>query len=384
MLADPSAPLRVLLIEDNPDDALLVQHALAAAEQACFTVTVAPTLRDGVQILESGHHDAVLLDLSLPGSRGLKTLDRIRQQANTMPIVVLSGLDDEALAIEALGAGAQDFLVKGHYDPTQLGRAVRYAVERKRAQDEIDAVNKRLRTRVRHRTSQLEIATEDLQSFIHGITHDLRTPLRSIHGFSELLLEEYGGRLDATGHDYLRRLGEASERLETLLNALQTLAQLNRTTLRWEHVNLSQLAERATREQIRRYPEMSMTINIDPDLRAVGDPRLLRMAFGHLFSNAWKFSCGVEAPVVTVGQIDGAFFVRDNGVGFDMAFSGNLFKPFQRLHADEDFRGTGMGLATTWRIIHRHGGRLWAESAPGEGATFFFTLESRLPGEPLI
>jgi len=373
----------MLLIEDNPDDAQLVQRALSGA-QGAFVVSTACTLAEGLQALVPEIHDVVLLDLSLPGSRGLETLRRVRKDASSVPIVVLSGLDDEALALEALAAGAQDFLVKGHYAPTQLGRALRYAVERKRAQDEISTVNQRLRTRVRHRTSQLEMATADLQSFIHGITHDLRTPLRSIHGFSELLLEEYGGRMDATGQDYLRRLGEASERLETLLNALQTLAQLNRTTLRWERVNLSQLAERAAQEQERCWPELAMTVNVDPDLRAVGDPRLLRMALGHLLSNAWKFSHGVESPTVTIGRTDEAFFVMDNGAGFDMAFSGNLFRPFQRLHTEDDFRGTGMGLATTWRIIHRHGGRIWAESAPGEGATFFFTLESRLPGEPLL
>jgi signal transduction histidine kinase len=384
MSADPGAPLRVLLIEDNPGDELLVQRALAQVSRTRFLVTTAPTLTEGLAQLEAGGYDALLLDLALPGSGGLETLQGVRQRAAAIPIVVLSGLEDEALAIASLAAGAQDFLVKGQYAPTQLGRALRYAVERKRAQDEADAVNQRLKTRVRHRTKKLEVATEELQSFIHGITHDLRTPLRSIHGFSELLLEEYGDRLDDTGHDYLRRLVVASERLETLLNALQTLAQLNRTTLRWERVSLTHLAELAAEEQVRRWPDHPVSVSIDPDLCAVGDPRLLRMALGHLLSNAWKFSRGVESPTVTFGQTEGTFFMRDNGVGFDMAFSSHLFKPFQRLHADEEFEGTGMGLATASRIIHRHGGRLWAESAPGEGATFFFFLESRLPGEPLL
>ena len=383
MPAHASAPLRVLFLEDSPDDRLVVQRALSALG-VTVVLTIEESVANATRMVAPDTHDIALLGLSSSAERGLDALRQLRKTAPGLPVVVLSAIDDDDFGLEVLRAGAQDVLLKGQFAPGQLRRTLRYAVERKHGQNEAEAVNQRLRDRIRHRTNQLEMANEDLQSFIHGITHDLRTPLRSIHGFSELLLEEYGGRMDATGQDYLRRLGEASERLETLLNALQTLGQLNRSTLRWERVNVSQLAERAAQEQARLWPEQPVAVTVHPDLRAVGDPRLLRMALGHLLSNAWKFSAGVEAPSVTVGRTDEAFFVRDNGVGFDMAFAGNLFKPFQRLHTDDDFRGTGMGLATTWRIIHRHGGRLWGESAPGEGATFFFTLEDRMPGESRI
>lgn len=372
--------LRVLLVEDNPGDAVLVREALADAPGPTFSLDWRPTLTDALTALAEGGFDAMLLDLSLPESRGIETLQRMRAAHDNVPILVLSGIDDEGTAVAALHAGAQDYLVKGRFDGPLLARALRYAIERKRARDEIEALNVELETRVQRRTAELAAANEELEGILHSLTHDLRTPLRSIHGFAELLLEEHQSRLDADGRDYLQRMVGASERLETVLDALLELSRTTRITLRWEHFDLTAIAERVVADQRRAWPDREVEAHVEPGMEAVGDPRLIRIALGQLVANAFKFTRDAERPTVRVGRQDGAFFVADNGVGFDMAFADNLFRPFQRLHGDQGFEGVGIGLATASRIIQRHGGKLWAEGEPGVGSTFRFTLDQRMPG----
>jgi two-component system sensor histidine kinase/response regulator len=381
MARDTALILRVLLVEDNPGDAVLVREALADAPGPTFALKWQPTLQDGLTALEEGGFDAVLLDLSLPECRGLETLERFRDGNDTVPILVLSGLDDERTAVAALHAGAQDYLVKGHFDGPLLARALRYAIERKRASDEISTLNLDLEARVQRRTAELAAANQELEGILHALTHDLRTPLRSIHGFAELLMDEAADRLDPEARDYLDRLVGASERLETVLDALLTLSRLTRTTLRWERLDISALVTRVIADQRRAWPDHRCVSTVQRGMHAIGDPRLVRIALNQLVANAFKFTRDADPATLDIGQQDDAFFVRDNGIGFDMAFADNLFKPFQRLHPDEGFEGIGIGLATAWRIIQRHGGRMWCESKTGEGATFWFTLDQRMPGE---
>ena len=381
MARDTALILRVLLVEDNPGDAVLVREALADAPGPTFALKWQPTLADGLAALEEGGFDAVLLDLSLPECRGLETLERFRDGNDTVPILVLSGLDDERTAVAALHAGAQDYLVKGHFDGPLLARALRYAIERKRAGDEINTLNLDLEARVQRRTAELAAANQELEGILHALTHDLRTPLRSIHGFAVLLMDEAADRLDPEARDYLDRLVGASERLETVLDALLTLSRLTRTTLRWERLDISALVTRVIADQRRAWPDHRCVSTVQRGMHAIGDPRLVRIALNQLVANAFKFTRDADPATLDIGQQDDAFFVRDNGIGFDMAFADNLFKPFQRLHPDEGFEGIGIGLATAWRIIQRHGGRMWCESKTGEGATFWFTLDQRMPGE---
>ncbi len=382
MPRDTITILRVLLVEDNPGDAVLVREALLDAPGPTFALDWQPTLTAGLTALADGTFDALLLDLSLPESRGIDTLGRMRAAHDGLPILVLSGIDDEETAVAALHAGAQDYLVKGRFDGALLARALRYAIERKRARDEIEALNVELEVRVQRRTAELAAANQELEAILHSLTHDLRTPLRSIHGFAELLLDEHRSQLDEDGRDYLQRMAGASERLETVLDALLELSRTARTTLRWEHFDLSATAERVVHDQRRAWPDRDFAVTVAPDLRAVGDPRLIRIALGQLVANAFKFTRDADPPRVEIGRAgESTFFVRDNGVGFDMAFADNLFRPFQRLHGDQGFEGVGIGLATASRIIQRHGGKLWAEGEPGAGSTFWFTLDQRMPGE---
>ncbi|MCA9541975.1 MAG: response regulator [Myxococcales bacterium] len=381
MARDTTIILRVLLIEDNPGDAVLIREALSESRGPVFALDVRPSLTAGIEALAHGNYDALLLDLSLPECRGLNTLIRLRAASVSLPTLVLSGLDDEDTALGALQAGAQDYLVKGRFDGQLLSRALRYAIERKRTRDEIQALNAELESRVQQRTAELGLANQELEGFIHSITHDLRTPLRSIHGFAELLSDEYADQLDGEGRDYLERLVAGTERLEAVLDALLALSRLTRTTLRWEMLDLTALARRVAADQRRAWPDHPVDVEVEGGMTAVGDPRLIRIALTQLLSNAWKFTRSQREPRVSIGRAGDAFYVRDNGIGFDMAHSGTLFKPFQRLHSEHGYEGIGVGLATAWRIIQRHGGRMWAEGAPDEGACFYFTLEQRLPAD---
>jgi light-regulated signal transduction histidine kinase (bacteriophytochrome) len=227
-------------------------------------------------------------------------------------------------------------------------------------------------------------ATErELDALSYGISHDLRAPLRHVNGFSRALLEDCVDELDATGQDYLHRIVAASERMAAMLDGLLELARVGRADLRREPVDLGALAAAAADELSASARERSVRVDIAAPLVATGDPRLLRVLVGHLIGNAWKFTAYEPAAQIEVGASDGeGFFVADNGVGFDMSQAERLFVPFQRLHPADQFPGTGIGLAAVQRIVHRHGGRIWADAAAGEGATFTFTLPDRLEEAP--
>ncbi len=226
--------------------------------------------------------------------------------------------------------------------------------------------------------AQLEAANQELEAFSYSVSHDLRAPLRSIDGFSQALLEDYGDRPDEPGRGYLGRVRAAAQRMAELIDDLLHLARVTRAELRPEVVDLSALAEAAADQLQKSAPGRAVELVIRPGIRGRGDRRLLQIALENLLGNAWKFTAGRDPARIEFGitEADGqpAYFVRDNGVGFDMAYAGKLFGAFQRLHGAQEFEGTGIGLATVQRIVHRHGGRVWAEAAVDRGATFYFTL----------
>jgi light-regulated signal transduction histidine kinase (bacteriophytochrome) len=222
---------------------------------------------------------------------------------------------------------------------------------------------------------RLAETTRELDALSYAISHDLRAPLRHVSGFSQALLEDCMHQLDATGQDYVHRIVAGADRLAAMLDALLELARLGRAELRPEPVDLGALAAAVANELTATAGHRSMRIEIAAPLVATGDPRLLRVLLGHLIGNAWKFTAHEPTAEIAVGGREGeGFFVADNGVGFDMSQAERLFVPFQRLHPADRFPGTGIGLAVVQRIVHRHGGRVWAEAALGEGASFSFTL----------
>ena len=239
-------------------------------------------------------------------------------------------------------------------------------------------------TDLKHTETALKKANHELEAFSYSVAHDLRAPLRGINGYSRALVEDYGEKLDAQGHDYLRRIVAATERMGELIDALLSLSRVTRVEFRRESVNLSRLAEAVVKQLRASQPERVVEFVDRGDTVAEGDGPLLRALLENLIENAWKFTGARPDSRISFGveTRDGApvYYVRDNGAGFDMAYAEKLFAPFQRLHTQSEFAGTGIGLATVHRIVDRHGGRVWAEGKVGEGATFYFTLSNHNQG----
>ncbi|OGQ88083.1 MAG: hypothetical protein A2512_07020 [Deltaproteobacteria bacterium RIFOXYD12_FULL_56_24] len=250
--------------------------------------------------------------------------------------------------------------------------------ERRRMEEEVRAVNQTLEERVDKRTSQLAVANRELDAFAYSVSHDLRAPLRGIDGFTLALLEDYGDKLDETGRDYISRVRGGCRRMGDLIDDMLKLSRLSRGELRLHEVDLSAMAAEIVEELRRAEPARQVAVEVTPGVRVRGDGVLLRAVLENLLSNAWKFTAGTASPAILVGtRLDGdrqVYFVQDNGAGFDMAYADKLFGAFQRLHTEQEFAGNGIGLATVQRIIHRHGGTVWAEGVMGKGATFSFTL----------
>lgn len=369
---------KVLLVEDNPGDARLIQESLAEATDDPFDLETADTLAGGLHRLSLGGIDAMLLDLALPDSFGQETFVRAKAQALGVAIIVLTGLNDDSLALKLVQGGAQDFVAKVDVSGNNLTRAILYAIERARLEEKYRKLNAELEQRVRERTAELEASNKELEAFSYSVSHDLRAPLTHLQGFSELLLDKYQSQLDAQGQKYLHNIQHGAMRMSSLIDDLLMLAKVTRQELRLWDVGLRSLVGEVLSELEGDCGDRKIDWRIATLPFVKCDHGLLKQVFTNLVSNAVKYTRPRDPAVIEIGQtlIDGnlAFFVRDNGVGFDMKYADRLFAPFQRLHRKEDFEGTGIGLATVQRIIHKHGGRIWAESQPGQGSTFFFTL----------
>jgi PAS domain S-box-containing protein len=237
---------------------------------------------------------------------------------------------------------------------------------------------KQLEEDLKRKTVELEALNKELESFSYSVSHDLRAPLRSIDGFSQALLEDYAENLNTQGKDYLQRVRTATQRMAEIIDALLELSRVIRSEIRFEQVDLSEMAQKIVTELQERQPERQVDFIITPGLIVNGDSRLLQLVLENLLGNAWKFTGKQSDAKIEFGimQPEGerVYFVRDNGAGFEKAYADKLFSAFRRLHSPEEFSGIGIGLATVKRIIHRHGGRVWAEGEVGKGATFYFTL----------
>ena len=259
------------------------------------------------------------------------------------------------------------------------------AERRRSAEAALVRLNAELEHRVRLRTRELEVANRDLEAFSYSVSHDLRAPLRSINSFSRILLENYQDRLDETGRDYFERIVRASERMGELIDDLLGLASLGLRPLQTCPVNLSRLAEVIVKELREVEPDRDVRFKAETDLHVSGDPQLLRIALENLLGNAWKFTRETPDACIRFGCDSSSgvriFYIRDNGVGFDPLYAEKLFAPFQRLHSADQYEGNGIGLATVQRIIDKHSGRIWAESAVGGGATFFFCIDATVEHE---
>jgi signal transduction histidine kinase len=258
---------------------------------------------------------------------------------------------------------------------TDLAREVD---QRSQVEAEVLRLNAELEARVRDRTAQLEAANHELETFCYSVSHDLRAPLRSINGFSQALMDDFPAEVTADARRYLDRIRAASQRMGQLIEDLLALSNVSRGSLNRSAFDLGDVAKVVLQDLAQREPERQVETSVWSPMPVVADRRLVQAALENLLGNAWKFSAKSAAARIEVGVLrDGGnetFFVRDNGAGFDMQYADKLFSPFQRLHAVDEFTGTGIGLATVQRIVHRHGGRIWADARVGAGAVFHFTL----------
>lgn len=270
-----------------------------------------------------------------------------------------------ATRLEGVGPG---YVVTAHENITEV----------KRAGEEVQFLNMDLERRVMQRTSQLEASTGELENFCYAVSHDLRAPLARLEGFSRGLFEDCAGQLDSQGKFYVERICRISIDLRRLIDTLLDLSRLTRREISKKQVSLSGIARMVIEELRREQPLRRVDVVIAPEVEANGDPDLLMVVLENLLGNAWKYTEKRQDAMIEFGVTrkygQAVYFVRDNGAGFDMKYSGKLFGPFQRLHSPVEFTGIGLGLATSRRIIQRHGGRIWAEGETEKGAVFYFTL----------
>ncbi len=369
-------PINVLLIEDSNFATQLTKKMLDEEKSAQFNTELrcADSLAAGLEHLKDDRIDIVLLDLTLPDSQELDTFKKVRAKAPDIPIVVMSGLEDERIAMNAVKKGAQDYLVKGRIESNLLKRSILYAMERNSADRKI----RRLNLELEKSLVELKEVNKELEAFSYSVSHDLRSPLRAIIGFSTILLEEHSDTLDSEGKRLLHVIQSNTQKMGQLIDDLLTFSRLGRKEIKKLNINMEDLAKAVFEELRTINPERTLKLNLDALPFARGDPSLIREVFVNLLANAIKFTKNTENAVIEIGSEaaggENIYYVKDNGVGFDMEYVNKLFGVFQRLHSDKEFEGTGVGLAIVQRIIHRHNGRVWAEGKVNGGATFYFAL----------
>ncbi|ROZ61713.1 response regulator [Ramlibacter sp. WS9] len=390
----PLAP-SILIVDDEAQNRRLLETLLRPEG---YRMQSAANGEEALMAIAQQLPDLILLDIMMPGIDGYQLAGILKAAPATsrIPIIVITALVDREARLAALKAGAEEFLTKP-VDRAELWLRVRNLLRLKAYGDlqdhstqleqqvqarteEIMSLNAGLEERVRQRTAQLHGVNQELEAFSYSLSHDLRTPLSAIDGFSDLLGSEIGaGAATDRGKHYLARIRAGVAYMSQLIDAMLLLAHVSRTPPRWVPVNLSTIAQRVLEGCLERQPDRVVHWDIEPDLVARGDPQLLQQVLENLLGNAWKF-CGHQAQTrisFSCGSdADGrdVYAVHDNGAGFDMAYSNKLFGTFQRLHGASEFPGTGIGLATVHRIISRHGGKVWADSVEGQGANFYFTL----------
>jgi light-regulated signal transduction histidine kinase (bacteriophytochrome) len=261
-----------------------------------------------------------------------------------------------------------------------LVSVTRDITEQRVAEEKIKILNEELEQKVIERTAQLEFLNKELESFSYTVSHDLRAPLRSIAGFSQILQDEYSGIMDEQGRTYLNRLTDGAKLMSNLINDLLNLSRITRTKKNVSEINLSAIIQSFANEYQNNDTKRKANFIIQPDLYILADLALMRILVQNLMENAWKFTSKKPKAIIEFGQLEineeKVFFIRDNGSGFDMKYANKLFIPFNRLHTSDEFEGTGIGLATVHRIISRHNGKIWAESEIDKGTTFYFTISS--------
>ena len=383
----PDDRVNILLVDDQPANLIAMEAMLQGLGQ---NLIQAQSGREALKWLLTHEFAVILLDVKMPEMDGFETAALIRQRDKSRhtPILFLTANDNtQTQAVRGYAVGAVDYLVKPvvpEFVRSKVAVFVELAkkTELLRRQTQLlveseQAARALAETRA-ELVRDLEHKNRELESFSYAVSHDLRAPLRRIDSFSRAIIESQGDRLDDAGVRYLERVREASQHMSQLIDDVLHLSRVTRADLRDQEVDLSAVATLILTRLQESESSRTVEVKVRPGVMVTGDGQLLRIALENLLENAWKFTAREAQPRIEFGVTNAsgepAYFVRDNGAGFDMAYVDRLFGPFQRLHPQGEFPGSGIGLATVQRIIHRHGGRVWAEGLVGQGATFQFTL----------
>ena len=405
--------MKVLVVDDSRSDRKVIRYNF---EWHGCQVIEAANGRQGLELAAREKPDLIISDCLMPIMDGFHFLYELKRltELKSIPFVFYSAVYTGSKETElALSLGARTFIEKPknpdelweevgrimalpaaeggiparvwreddflrNYGQMVAGKLEEKVRELSEVNESLLRLNSELERRVIERTAQLEAANRELEMFSYSVSHDMRAPLRHLDGFSQALLDEYSGKLNSTGTDYLDRIRKSSRRMLEMIDAILELSRFARGKVLRESVDLSAMVREIADQLVRSQPERMVAFRIAEGMTVRGEARLLRVVLENLVGNAWRFSEPTKDALIEFypTELEGrlAFAVRDNGVGFDMAYADKLFAPFQKLHRNEEFSGRGIGLAIARRIINRHGGTIQAEAEPGKGATFTFTV----------
>ena len=392
-------PINILIVDDEPRNLTVLESVL---DDPGYRLVRAESADKALLALVAEEFALLILDIRMPGLSGLELAQLIKERKKTaqVPIIFLSAYyTEDQHVLDGYGAGAVDYLQKP-VDPVILRSKVAVFAELHRRQREVAIANRtllaeaserrRVEEQLRRLNETLEDSNKELESFSYSVSHDLRAPLRAVNGYVKMLQQAYGDRLDAEGHRLIGVVASEAQRMGRLIDDLLAFSRQGRQPVKSADIDMAALAHDEFERLVKEPPDGVTSLELKPDGHAPprldikplppaqGDPAMLRQVFANLLGNAVKFTRRQPAPVIEVGAASDAagttYYVKDNGVGFDEKYVHKLFGVFQRLHTEKDFEGTGVGLALVQRIIHRHGGKVWAEGKPGAGATFYFTL----------
>ena len=365
-----AAPARLLIVDDETAQ---MQALCDTLEEQGYQVLGRSNGEDALATLRQQPFDLLLCDLMMPGMNGITLLRAALATDPTLVGIIMTGEGTISTAVEAMQSGALDYILK----PFKLS-AILPVLSRSLAMRRLRQQNAALEQRVREHANELETINRELEAFTRSASHDLRAPLNVVLGFSSLLLDELGPHVPPEQRAWLSHVERSARRMSQLIDALMRLSYVGRQALHTEVVEMAALVRAVIAELRHEQPHHRVTLRIGELPETIADASLLKQLFVNLLSNAFKFTRQTEQATVEIGceLRDGerVFYVRDNGSGFDMARAARLFDAFQRFHRADQYEGSGIGLSIVQRIVQRHGGRIWAQASPGQGASFFFTL----------
>ena len=359
----------LLLIDDDPD---FLSLSRAFLEESGFRdITTALSSNEALALIDTRSFDVIVADYELPpGPNSIVLLKILKSRGNETPFIIFTGKGREEVAIEALNSGAAYYLQKGIEIEAQFAELRNMIIQL--------AEKKRAKERVERQEIELRLKNEELEAFCYSISHDLRAPLRVIDGYCGVIQNRAAKDLDPDVRNYFNGIRASSVKMNTMIESLLKFSRAGRLALDCQDVDLSKVVWDLTSVLKEQQPDRDVTVDIEEGIIVYGDRTLLMMAMQNLVDNAWKFTGKTGRAQIAIRKKTDAgesvISISDNGAGFDAAQAENLFRPFTRFHTESEFPGTGIGIATVHRIIDRHGGRIWAESQVGNGATFSFTL----------